>query len=143
MELKIAIAQYNFCVGDLEGNTEKIIQLARIAKSEEDVDLTIFPELAITGYPPEDLILRPGFHDRVSKCLTRIISALKSETIILGYPELIGDKIFNSAGVIGKNQWITSYQKQELPNYAVFDEKRYFSAGNKRASGKQCTLYFK
>lgn len=133
MELKITIAQYNFCVGDLEGNTEKIIQLARKAKSEENADLTIFPELAITGYPPEDLILRPGFHDRVSKCLKRIVSALRSETIILGYPELIGDKIFNSAGVIGKSQWITSYQKQELPNYAVFDEKRYFSAGNKPA----------
>lgn len=133
MGLTIAIAQYNFCVGDLEGNTEKIIQLARKAKSKKGADLTVFPELAITGYPPEDLILRPGFHDRVSKCLKRIISALESETIILGYPELIGDKVFNSAGVIGKNKWITSYQKQELPNYAVFDEKRYFSAGTKPA----------
>ena len=102
MGLSIAIAQYNFCVGDLEGNTEKIIQLARKAKSEKGADLTVFPELAITGYPPEDLILRPGFHDRVSKCLKRIISSLESETIILGYPELIGDKVFNSAGVIGK-----------------------------------------
>ena len=103
MGLSIAIAQYNFCVGDLEGNTEKIIQLARKAKSEKGADLTVFPELAITGYPPEDLILRPGFHDRVSKCLKRITSSLESETIILGYPELIGDKVFNSAGVIGKN----------------------------------------
>ena len=133
MGLSIAIAQYNFCVGDLEGNTEKIIQLARKAKSEKGADLTVFPELAITGYPPEDLILRPGFHDRVSKCLKRITSSLETETIILGYPELIGDKVFNSAGVIGKNKWITSYQKQELPNYAVFDEKRYFSAGTKPA----------
>ena len=131
MGLSIAIAQYNFCVGDLEGNTEKIIQLARKAKSEKGADLTVFPELAITGYPPEDLILRPGFHARVSKCLKRITSSLESETIILGYPELIGDKVFNSAGVIGKSRWITSYQKQELPNYAVFDEKRYFSAGTK------------
>ena len=131
MGLTIAIAQYNFCVGDLEGNTEKILQLARRAKSEEDADLTVFPELAISGYPPEDLILRPGFHDRVSRCLKRITASLESETIILGYPELIGDKVFNSAGVIGKNKWITSYQKQELPNYAVFDEKRYFSAGTK------------
>ena len=131
MGLTIAIAQFNFCVGDLEGNTEKILQLARRAKSEEDADLTVFPELAISGYPPEDLILRPGFHDRVSRCLKRITASLESETIILGYPELIGDKVFNSAGVIGKNKWITSYQKQELPNYAVFDEKRYFSAGTK------------
>ncbi len=131
MGFTIAIAQYNFCVGDLEGNTEKIIQLARKAKSEKDADLTVFPELAITGYPPEDLILRPGFHERVSKCLTRITTSLKSETIILGYPELIGDKVFNSAGVIGKTKWVTSYQKQELPNYAVFDEKRYFSSGTK------------
>ena len=63
--------------------------------------------------------------------MKRITSSLESETIILGYPELIGDKVFNSAGVIGKSRWITSYQKQELPNYAVFDEKRYFSAGTK------------
>ena len=82
MGLSIAIAQYNFCVGDLEGNTEKIIQLARKAKSEKGADLTVFPELAITGYPPEDLILRPGFHARDSKCLKRKISALESETII-------------------------------------------------------------
>ena len=127
MELKIAIAQYNFCVGDLEGNTEKIIQLARKAKSEENADLIIFPELAITGYPPEDLILRPGFHDRVSMCLKRIISALKSETIVLGYPELIGDKIFNSAGVIGKSQWITSIKSKNCRTMPFLTKKIFFS----------------
>ena len=132
MELKIVIAQYNFCVGDLEGNTEKIIELARKAKSKEEADLTIFPELAITGYPPEDLILRPGFHDRVSKCLTRIISALESETIILGYPELIGDKIFNSAGVIGKNQWITSYQSKNFQTMLFLMKKDIFQPETSR-----------
>ena len=127
---KIAIAQFNFCVGDIEGNTDKIIYLAKKAKIHEGSDLTIFPELAITGYPPEDLILRPGFHERVSKCLERIIAELNSETIVVGYPELIGDRVFNSAAVIGRNSRIAVYKKQELPNYAVFDEKRYFSAGD-------------
>lgn len=130
MELKIAIAQSNFCVGDLMGNADKIINLAKEAKNKEQADLTIFPELALTGYPPEDLILRPGFHKKVSDCLNKIVSALDRETIVFGFPELVDGAIFNSAAVVGQNTLITSYKKQELPNYAVFDEKRYFSPGN-------------
>ena len=130
MELKIAIAQSNFCVGDLMGNADKIINLAKEAKNKEQADLTIFPELALTGYPPEDLILRPGFHEKVSDCLEKIVSALDRETIVFGFPELVDGAIFNSAAVVGQNTLITSYKKQELPNYAVFDEKRYFSPGN-------------
>ncbi|MEJ2620315.1 MAG: NAD+ synthase [Candidatus Thiodiazotropha sp.] len=129
MKLKIQIAQLNFLVGDIEGNANKIIQLAE--NDPHSVDAIVFPELAITGYPPEDLLLRPHFIWRVEKAIELICSQVSSGCLILGYPRYRDGKLFNVAGVISKGQLIAEYEKHKLPNYSVFDEKRYFAPGRK------------
>ena len=128
--LHISLAQGNFCVGDISGNQQKIIELAKQAESDQNADVVIFPELALTGYPPEDLLFRPGFHRRVAKALQDVASELSSLNIILGYPELHEGKLFNSAAHFFRGQRVVNYRKQFLPNYAVFDEKRYFHPGD-------------
>lgn len=139
MTLKIACEQLNFVVGDIEGNAEKILRAANNAAATHFADLVVFPELAITGYPPEDLLYRPALYDRVQKALEKIKKELnKNIAIIVGYPSFENGARFNKASVIYQGQLIADYAKRELPNYAVFDEKRYFTPGN-----KTCVFEFK
>ena len=129
-DLKIGLAQHNFCVGDLKENKKKILELVKVGKNELDVELIVFPELALTGYPPEDLLLRPEFGRLVRSSVDEITDQTKGCSIIVGYPEYVGSQIFNSAAVISNGSIIANYRKRELPNYAVFDEKRYFTPGS-------------
>lgn len=126
--MNIIAAQMNPLVGDIEGNTEKII--AKLEQlSENRCDLIIFPELCITGYPPEDLLLRPHLYTRCNAAIQRLQQATqKTHTaIIVGYPEKIGDACFNKAACIHQGTLIAERIKEQLPNYSVFDEKRYFT----------------
>ena len=127
--LKIALAQCNFHVGDIPGNTDTIIHQAMLAAAD-GAQLIVFSELALTGYPPEDLLLRPSLALRVQEALLRIGEASENIAICIGYPKLSADELYNCAGVFYKGECLGEYAKHELPNYQVFDEKRYFSAGN-------------
>ena len=127
--LRIALAQINVTVGDFKGNKKKIIDNIRIAKNL-DVNLIAFPELAITGYPPEDLLLRPQFIEDNLKCLQRIIPKTKNITAIVGFTDSVNESLFNSAAVLNNGKLYGAYNKIHLPNYGVFDERRYFEQGN-------------
>jgi len=129
-ELKIALAQVNPLVGDIGGNTGKVIALAHQARSEGGVDLVMFPELALTGYPPEDLLLRPSIRTRVEHALEQLLRELPVDiSVLVGYPRSVNGKLYNAAGFFREGKLVAEYHKQELPNYQVFDEKRYFSEG--------------
>ena len=127
--LKIALAQCNFHVGDIPGNTERIATAAQRA-AESGAGLIVFSELAITGYPPEDLLLRPSLALRVQDALEQVARISETIAVAVGYPMWIDDRLYNCAGVWNRGECIAQYCKQELPNYQVFDEKRYFSAGD-------------
>jgi NAD+ synthase (glutamine-hydrolysing) len=102
----------------------------RQARQEHDAELVVFPELCLTGYPPEDLLLRPGLLKRVNKALQTLCQQIDDITIIVGHPlGEVGKELFNAASVINKNHISAQYLKQKLPNYGVFDEKRYFIEG--------------
>lgn len=134
--LLIGLAQLNFTVGDIENNAKKIIQACHEAKKNH-AELVIFPELALSGYPPEDLLFREDFLDRITASLKLIQKNLPEKLCaIIGYPEKIKSsssrpRCYNSAIVLTQQKSIAHYRKQLLPNYGVFDEKRYFSPGNK------------
>ncbi|MET0054958.1 MAG: nitrilase-related carbon-nitrogen hydrolase, partial [Candidatus Thiodiazotropha sp. 6PLUC10] len=127
MNLKIQIAQLNFLVGDIEGNAQRIIEVAESGR--KDVDVIVFPELAITGYPPEDLLLRSHFIQRVERAIELIRSSVPEICLVIGYPRFSEGKLFNAAGVLYGSEVIAEYEKHKLPNYSVFDEKRYFTPG--------------
>lgn len=128
--LNILMAQMNTHVGDFEGNTRKVIETVQRAEQERPNAVVVFPELTLSGYPPEDLLLRPSIEFRVNAALAEICAAVQGEAhVILGYPRKIDGKLFNVAGVVYRGEIIAEYRKQSLPNYQVFDEKRYFSAG--------------
>jgi NAD+ synthase (glutamine-hydrolysing) len=130
--LRISIAQVNTLVGDIPGNTQKILQSAKQALADK-ADLVVFPELCLTGYPPEDLLLRPSLDGRIQRAIDTLMEANLDVAILVGYPKSIQGKLFNMAGVIHQGKMLIEYAKQCLPNYQVFDEKRYFAAGNKAA----------
>lgn len=130
-KLKIVFAQINLLVGDINGNANRIIEESKRAVSEYNADIVAFPELSLTGYPPEDLLFRPGFYSRCHKALLKIQSEKINATLIVGYPDKVGEKYFNKAAVIQDGKIALTYAKQDLPNYTVFDEKRYFSPGNR------------
>ncbi len=125
--LTLALAQSTFVVGDIAGNTKKIIEQAHIAR-EKGAQVILFPELAITGYPPEDLLLRPSLAPRVNAALAQI-ATIEGIVVVVGYPLNEGRKRFNSAGVFAQGAQRGVYRKQKLPNYSVFDEARYFESG--------------
>lgn len=129
--LIIALAQVNTYVGDIPGNTQKVVQFAQRAQAEMAADAVIFPELTLTGYPPEDLLLRPSLDLRIERALAEIMAANLSLAVIVGYPKRVDGQLFNMAGVIQSGKLVAEYAKQCLPNYQVFDEKRYFAAGDK------------
>lgn len=128
--MRIALAQLNLCVGDIAGNTARIIDTIARARDELHAQLVVFPELAITGYPPEDLLFRPGLHQRVEHALRDIERMTAGIAVVVGHPECEDGTIFNSASYIVEGVTRTVYRKQRLPNYEVFDEKRYFVAGS-------------
>ena len=127
--VRLGLAQLNFCVGDIDGNTGKILATIADARDRHNVDLVAFPELAVTGYPPEDLLFRPGLHRRVERALDTITAAATGVVVALGHPEQSSGKIFNSCSILRDGHLSARYRKQQLPNYAVFGEKRYFTAG--------------
>lgn len=126
--LKILMAQFNPTVGAIEANAKKIIQI--IQSHQNDHDLIVFPELAMTGYPPEDLLLRAEFLRRVQYELERIKQHIENCHVILGYPEEVEHQLFNTAGIFHQKHRIAIYHKQHLPNDGIFDEKRYFTPGS-------------
>ncbi len=125
--IRVGIAQINCTVGDLSGNTKKIMQSIDQAKSL-GVDLLTFPELAITGYPPEDLLLKPQFTKQNRECLNKIINHSSDIALVVGFIDSDGDT-YNAAAVIYDNKLASVYHKIHLPNYGVFDENRYFQVG--------------
>ena len=128
--LRIAIAQLNLLVGDVQGNARAVIDTALNARDEAGADAVIFPELTLTGYPPEDLLLRPGLLPRVEQALAEINRQVSGISVILGYPSEAADGVHNSAGILRDGRIIGEYHKQQLPNYSVFDEQRYFAPGS-------------
>ena len=127
--IRAAVAQINTTVGDLDGNTAKIIDYISRAK-QIGADIVTFPELAITGYPPEDLLLKSNFVCRNLECLDKIIEATAGITAIVGFVDLEED-IYNAAAVISDGALMGVHHKSYLPNYGVFDEDRYFQTGNR------------
>jgi NAD+ synthase (glutamine-hydrolysing) len=125
--IRVGIAQINSTVGDLSGNTQKIMQSIDQAKSL-GVDLLTFPELAITGYPPEDLLLKPQFVKQNRESLNKIIECSSDIALVVGFVDSDGD-IYNAAALIYNQKLVGVYHKFYLPNYGVFDENRYFQAG--------------
>lgn len=126
--MKIALAQINCIVGDVAGNVEKIIEHAKQAKAQ-GASLVVTPELSLCGYPPEDLLLRGDFLSACRHALHVIALELPDITLIVGHPHLVHDACFNAASVLQDGKVLATYHKHVLPNYAVFDEKRYFSSG--------------
>ncbi|HXA92770.1 MAG TPA: NAD+ synthase [Steroidobacteraceae bacterium] len=127
--LRIGLAQLNFLVGDVQGNATRVLTTARETRNPA-ADLIAFPELALSGYPPEDLLFHRGFRRQNDAGLERVRRETESQGIVIGYPEYAGQDIFNAAALIGGGKLIANHRKLELPNYKVFDEKRYFRAGS-------------
>ncbi len=127
--MKIVLAQLNLCVGDIAGNTARILETIARARDVDGARLVAFPELAVTGYPPEDLLFRPGFHERVEHSLRQIAAAAQGIAVVVGHPEREDGVLYNSASFLEHGSVRAVYRKQRLPNYEVFDEKRYFTAG--------------
>lgn len=123
------MAQINLLVGDVEGNTSRIIEAANRARDELGADVVMLPELAVSGYPPEDLLFHSGLRAQVARSIERLRSDVRGVTLVTGYPEYVGDEIFNSAIVMRDGEVIANHRKACLPNYRVFDEKRYFTPG--------------
>src|SRR5437016_2890962 len=128
-QLRLALAQINVVVGDVEGNAQKIIEWMERAR-DADADIVTFPELATTGYPPEDLLLKPQFIDANLAALDKIISRTRDITAVIGFVDR-KDDIFNAAAIAQNGRLVTTYHKMYLPNYGVFDEFRYFQPGRR------------
>lgn len=142
MSVNIVMAQINLCVGDISGNVKKIIDAAQRARDEHQAELVIFPELTLTGYPPEDLLLRPSFIDAVEQAVDVLKNAITDIRVLVGYPVRRQQKLYNAAGMLGDGKVHVEYLKQALPNYSVFDEKRYFSCGTEAAVFKHNGVNF-
>ncbi len=127
--LGIALAQVNLLVGDVQGNAARVIAAARSARSSLGADLVLFPELALSGYPPEDLLFHRGFRRQIEAGLARVRSEAGAAAVMLGFPEYTPAGIYNSAALIAAGELAAIHRKAELPNYKVFDEKRYFRPG--------------
>ena len=129
--IRVAIAQINCTVGDLDGNADRIFNAARDAAAR-GADIVITPELALTGYPPEDLLLRPALYARSDQALAALVArvaAFPALHCVIGHPSLEAGKRYNSASVWRGGRRLGIVHKQELPNYDVFDEVRYFEHG--------------
>lgn len=127
--VNIALAQIDLFVGDVAGNTQKIIDYATRARDGLQADLVVFPELAVCGYPPEDLLFHSGLRRRVDDALDEICSTVRGIAMLVGFPEYSNEQIHNACAVFHDGKTVARYRKHLLPNYRVFDEERYFKAG--------------
>ena len=127
--LSIALAELDLLVGDVAGNASRVLDAMARARQEFGADLVVCPELSLSGYPPEDLLFHRGFRHQVDAALKRLREAAQGIGVIVGYPEYSGTQIFNSAALIDDGAILANHRKACLPNYRVFDEKRYFEAG--------------
>src|SRR5512147_2646253 len=145
----VALAQINVTVGDIAGNAQRIVESARRAHAQ-GARLVLFPELSLCGYPPEDLLLRPAFMRACAEALTGVAAALADLEVlhvVVGHPHQFGDRgdvrskslavqqRFNAASVLAGGRVLATYCKRELPNYQVFDERRYFTSGRDAGFG--------
>ena len=130
MNLRIAIAQLDFLVGDVQGNARRVLEAATESRDRLQAQAVVFPELTLSGYPPEDLILRPDFLASIERVLNELAGRIQGITAIVGFPEKHIGMPYNSAAVIRDGAIVRVYRKQALPNYGVFDEKRYFRPGH-------------
>ncbi|MBW7983846.1 NAD+ synthase [Enterobacillus tribolii] len=135
--LSIALAQLNWLVGDIEGNTERMLQTLH-EQQEAGADLVMFSELALSGYPPEDLLYRDDFYQRCNAQLERLCRASGDVAVMVGHPWRDNGQLYNALSLFDQGKLVVRYYKQQLPNYGVFDEKRYFSAG-----GQSCVVDLK
>ena len=126
--LRVALSQRDFTVGDISGNADKIRDGIRRAKSERAA-IVVFPELALTGYPPEDLLLKKSFLNRAQAALEELATEAEDIVALVGFPEA-ADDVYNAAAVLADGRVAAVYRKMFLPNYGVFDEQRYFQSGN-------------
>ena len=131
--VKAVLAQIDLVVGDVPGNTAKIIDYAERARDAEGADIVIFPELSVCGYPPEDLLFHAGLRHDIEAAVTDIRSQVSGIAVLLGFPEYDDEHIYNTCIVLQDGEVLAHYRKQLLPNYSVFDEERYFTAGKKPA----------
>ncbi|MBN1827341.1 MAG: NAD+ synthase [Candidatus Eisenbacteria bacterium] len=128
MKLRIGLAQINTTVGDLHGNAERMIERALVAE-EAGADLVAFPELAVSGYPPEDLLFRGDFLEGCRDAVERIAASSGEAALVVGFPERDGEGVYNAAAILQRGRIRGVYRKNVLPNYGVFDENRYFRSG--------------
>ncbi|VFS53041.1 Glutamine-dependent NAD(+) synthetase [Budvicia aquatica] len=128
--LSIALAQLNWLVGDIEGNAQRMLHTIN-EQQQAGADIVMFSELALTGYPPEDLLYRDDLYQRCDEQLARLQAASSDIAIIVGHPFKQSGQIYNALSLFWQGNLVTRYYKQQLPNYGVFDEKRYFNADNK------------
>jgi NAD+ synthase (glutamine-hydrolysing) len=127
--LRIALAQLDLLVGDVHGNASRIVDAARHARTDLRADLVLFPELSLSGYPPEDLLFHRGFRRQIDAGLAKLREEVQDISVMVGFPEYAGTAIHNSAALISGGMVAAIHRKAELPNYKVFDEKRYFQPG--------------
>ena len=126
MTLRIAMAQFDFPVGDVAGNRERIAAMIAEARDDHGADIVLFPELALSGYPPEDLLYRPSFLRDCEDAMAELAKSATGIVAIVGWPQAAGAVVYNAASVLRDGAIDRTYRKRELPNYAVFDERRYF-----------------
>jgi len=144
-QITVALAQLDLVVGDVAGNTARILEYSARAHDEMQADLIVFPELSVCGYPPEDLLFHSGLRKRVDAALDTIRDTVQDIAVLIGFPEYRyvghvgndaadgGDDIFNACAVFKDGEVLAHYHKHVLPNYRVFDEERYFTAGKSPA----------
>ncbi len=138
MTLKIALIQTNSLVGNITTNFNLIVETVTAVRNRSDIDLIVFPELMLVGYPPEDLLLRRDFILTANNVLFELANIAPEIGVVVGFPEFDGENLYNSAVVLSEGSISAVYRKQKLPNYGVFDEMRYFTAGK-----KPCVFEFK
>src|SRR5947208_16613624 len=132
--MRIALAQLDCVVGDMAGNAARILGAIDDAQRGA-ADLVVTPELSLCGYPPEDLLLRPAFLDACAREIQRLAEAVQGPTLLVGFPQVASGKCYNAVAALGGGHTIAVYRKQQLPNYTVFDEERYFQPG-----GEPCVI---
>jgi NAD+ synthetase len=128
--MRVVLAQVDFVVGRVTENVQRMIELARAARDDHGADLVLFPELALSGYPPEDLLLRPSFLAACEQGMQELALQVRDVVVVVGHPESRGPAVYNALSVLRDGRVEATYRKRELPNYAVFDERRYFSKGS-------------
>src|SRR5690606_12927120 len=123
--VRVVLAQLNLRVGDIRGNLQRMVDAAVHARDELQADAVLFPELALCGYPPEDLLLRSSMQERIERALEELAARIPDIHLLVGYPWHQDGQCFNRVALLVGGEVAATYDKQKLPNYKVFDEKRY------------------